>query len=702
MQRFLEKIKKEYSLEDYTKLEKICNEIKDASGSNFNDYFNTSLSIYNLIEPLNLDIDSIIVSVILPFDFDDEKVKQLLNENDEALSLYFSIKKLSNINYADDTTEVENLREMFVAIAKDIRVIIIKLASVLVSAENLKDKNSEFANKLHYEIKEIYAPLAARLGLSFIKTKLYDLNMAFYNPIEYENLTKQLNEDVDKRQETISKVKIQLEKSLEELKIKGSVNGRIKSCYSIYNKLKAKNCNINQIYDIVALRVMVNTVNECYAILGAIHTKYDLLDGRFKDYIAKPKPNGYQSLHTCVVVDDMPLEIQIRTYDMHNHAEYGIAAHWLYKEHKNKTSSLDEKLVWIRKIIENNEITTASDFLDNLKTDVYSDEIFVQSPQGKIVHLVENSTPIDFAYMIHSEIGNKCVGAKINGKMQPLSTPLNNGDVVEIITSTNSKGPSRDWLKICKTSQAKSKINAFFKKEMKTENIKKGKSILEQACKVKNVSFHDLFQDKYLFSVYEKYSLKNLDEIFATVGYGSLNSNQIINRLYSSYKLDHGEPDKKLPIVATKSESSTSAIRGLSDVMIKFARCCNPIPGDDIVGYISRGNGLTIHKCDCASLSQFEQDRIMKLEWNKDAQDESYNAGIQILVANTSGVLAEITNKISEKKININYINTENAKDGNVIINVGVNIKNKQELIELCKKIENMPNVLSIVRGANK
>lgn len=702
MQKFLEKIKTDYNLEDYLKLENVFVKIKNLNIEDLDDCVSVSLKMYKLIEPLNLDINSLIVTFILPFNFNEEQIKQLLNDNDEALTLYNSIKKLSNINYSDDTAEVENLREMFVAIAKDIRVIIIKLANVLVIAENLKDKTSEFANKLHYEIKEIYAPLAARLGLSFIKTKLYDLSMEFYKPLEFERLTKLLNEDIDKRQKTIEKVKSQLQKSLNELNIDGSVSGRIKSCYSIYNKLSSKNLNLNQIYDIVALRVMVKTVNECYAVLGAIHTQYDLLDGRFKDYIAKPKQNGYQSLHTCVIVENMPLEIQIRTYDMHNHAEYGIAAHWLYKEHKNKTSSLDEKLVWIRKIIENNEITTASDFLDNLKTDVYSDEIFVQTPQGKIIQLVENSTPIDFAYMIHSEIGNKCVGCKINGKMQPLNTSLNNGDIVEIITSTNSKGPSRDWLKICKTNQAKSKINSFFKKEMKDENIKKGKSILEQACKIKNISMHDLFQEKYLFSVYEKYSLKNLDEIYALVGYGSLNSSQVLNKLYSCYKLEHGEINKKIPVNTIKNDSTTSAINGLNDVMIKFARCCNPIPGDDIIGYISRGNGLTIHKYDCSSLSQFEQDRLMKLEWNKDASNESYNAGIQILVTNTSGVLAEITNKISEKKININYINSEKGKDGNIFINVGINIKNKQELNELCKKIENMPNVLSIVRGTNR
>ena len=701
MQDFLNLIQSNYSIDESSQITRIIDILKQEN-DDFDVKFELFLNMYNLIVPLNLDINSIIVTLLLPFNLEIDQINEIISANEEAKNLYTSILKLSNINYSDNNVEIENLREMFVAIAKDIRVIIIRLANVLVSAEYLKDKTSEFANKLHYEIKEIYAPLAARLGLSFIKSKLYDLNMAFYNPIEYDKLSNLLNEDIDKRQSTIDKVKNQLTKSLQDLGIKGFISGRIKSCYSIYNKLKSKNCNLNQIYDIVALRVIVESVNECYAVLGYVHTQYELLDGRFKDYIAKPKQNGYQSLHTCVLVDGMPLEIQIRTFDMHNHAEYGIAAHWLYKEHKNKISSLDDKLVWIRKIIENNEITTASDLLDSLKTDVYSDEIFVQTPQGKIIQLVENSTPIDFAYIIHSEVGNKCVGAKINGKMQPLNTPLNNGDIVEIITSTNSKGPSRDWLKICKTSQAKSKINAFFKKEMKEENIKKGRSILEQACKVKGVSYHDLFQEKYLYTIYEKYSLKSLDEIFATVGYGSMNSSQIINKLYQEYKLEHGENDKKIVVNNIKTNSTSGAIQGLNDMMIKFARCCNPIPGDEITGYISRGNGVTIHKSDCKSLIQFETDRLMPLAWSEQATSESYNAGLQILVTNTAGVLADITNRISERKININYISSEKAKDGNAIINVGVCIKNKNELNELCKKIESMNNVLSIIRGANK
>ena len=420
MQEFLQTIKANYTEQDFNNIKTIVDFLQKQK--EFDEKIKLSLEMYGLIKPLNLDINSIIVTILIPFHLSEDTIKELLKDNEEAITLYFSIINLSNINYSDENAEVENLREMFVAIAKDIRVIIIKLAHVLVSAENLKDKSSEKASKLHYEIKEIYAPLAARLGLSFIKSKLYDLSMAYYNPYEYEKLTKILNEDVDKREKTIEKVKQQLKKSLENLGIKGNVSGRIKSCYSIYNKLKNKDLSINQIYDIVALRVMVNSINECYAVLGAIHTSYQLLDGRFKDYIAKPKQNGYQSLHTCVLVDDMPLEIQIRTFEMHNHAEYGIAAHWLYKEHKSKTSSLDDKLVWIRRIIENNEITTASDLLDSLKTDVYSEEIFVQTPQGKIIQLVENSTPIDFAYMIHSEVGNKCVGAKVNGKMQPLSS----------------------------------------------------------------------------------------------------------------------------------------------------------------------------------------------------------------------------------------------------------------------------------------
>lgn len=702
MENFFSKLDLNYSTEEINKIKHLLDELKEQFGNSFEEIFKTSNDIVNILLPLKLDINTLVVAIILPFVRTKEDCLNLIEGNNDSKTLLTSVLKLEKIDYTDDKSEAENLRAMFVAIAKDIRVIIIKLAEVLVTAQNVKNQKNETTDKLHYEIKEIYAPLAARLGLSFIKTKLYDLSMAYYNNNEYKRLMKTLAEDVALRQNTIEKVKQELKNMVTQLGIKGEVAGRIKSVYSIYNKTKEKHLQVNQIHDIIALRVFVSNVNDCYAVLGAVHTKYVPLDGRFKDYIAKPKANGYQSLHTTVYVDELPLEIQIRTYEMHNHAEYGIAAHWLYKEHKSKTNNLDDKLMWIRKLIENSGNVSASELLDELKTDVYSDEIFVQTPQGKIIQLVENSTPIDFAYNIHSEVGNKCVGAKVNGKMVPLTSKLNNGDIVEIITSTNSKGPSRDWLKYCKTSQAKSKINSFFKKEMKEENIKKGKSILDQASKVKGIALHELLNEKYLYDVFEKYSMKRLDEVFAAVGYGSLTSSQVINKLYNNYKQDHGQDDKKEQVTLVSNSQSVGDIEGLADIMIKFAKCCNPIPGDEITGFVSRGSGVTIHRRDCLSLSQYEPDRLLQLNWGANNEEHSYVAGLKILVTNQAGVLAEITNKISENKININYINSENAKDNNVIINIGINVKNREQLIDLQNKIQAMNNVLSVIRGVNK
>lgn len=673
--------------------------LKSVNLNTFKKISKTAWLMVQVVLPIKLDINTIISTFLYPFIKFDEDYFNVIEDNKEAKNLVESVLKLENIDYTDDKSEAENIRAMFVAIAKDIRVIIIKLAQVYVVAQNINGYQQDYIEKLYFEIKEIYSPLAARLGLSFIKNKLNDLCLAYYNNSEYKALEKILENDVALRQKTINKVKSELINMLNSFNIKGEVSGRIKTISSIYNKLKDKQLSLNQIYDIVALRVMVNSVNDCYTVLGAIHTRYVPLEGRFKDYIAKPKANGYQSLHTTVYVDEMPLEIQIRTFDMHNHAEYGIAAHWLYKEKKGKINSLDDKLIWIRKLIENSENVSASEMLDELKTDVYADDIFVQTPQGKIIQLVENSTPIDFAYMIHSEVGNKCVGAKVNGKMVPLTYKLNNGDIIEIITSSNSKGPSRDWLKYCKTNQAKSKINSFFKKEMKEENIKKGKAIIEQAIKIKGLPVHEILKDNYLCEVYEKYSLKNLDEIYAAVGYGSLTSSQIINRLFTKYKMEHQDEVVNNVFVNSNKNESAVDIEGLNGIMIRFAKCCNPIPGDEIRGFVSRGNGVTIHRKNCASLNHYEQDRLMNLKWGKQEPDHSYIASLKILISNSAGVLAEITNKISDNKINIAYINSERVKDNNAIINVGLHVKNRDQLIEIKNKIKSMNNVLEVERG---
>ena len=454
-------------------------------------------------------------------------------------------------------------------------------------------------------------------------------------------------------------------------------------------------------YDLTALRVLVNNVNECYSVLGAVHTKYMPLDGRFKDYIARPKANGYQSLHTSVVAFDKPLEIQIRTFDMHNHAEYGIAAHFLYKEHKKKIDSLDDKLLWIRKLIENSSGETEQDLVNELKTDIYSGEIFVQSPLGKIIELPEGSTPIDFAYSIHTNVGNTCVGAKINGKMVPLNKQLSNGDVVEIVTSSNAKGPSKDWLSFVKSSIAKNRINQFFKKFDKEDNIKKGKSMLEQSAKNKDVDLKKLLIDEYLDDVFQRYSLKNTDDMFAMIGCGAITTTQILNRLILLWTENNKEEkDFVFRPVNVHNDDKTSSIAELKSMLTKYAHCCNPVPGDEIVGFISRGRGVTIHRADCKSVKSLDADRLMKLSWNEEgSKNTNFVASLKLLVKNKSGILASITNKIAEQKINITNINSRNTKDDKTLVFVSVSLSSKSILDDLIKKLSNIQDVYDVSRS---
>ncbi len=662
------------------------------------NYFNCGKEILKILLPIELDESIVMASMLLGF-----VRKNLISADDlqkyaNAVSLAQTVVKIENFKSLNKQEEVENLRSMLVAIAKDIRVIILKLADILNEARHINYLPTEYAKDLHLEITKIYIPLAARLGLSYIKSELQDLNLMYTNPNEYKKLVKKLAEDGRIREKQIEDIIVKLKQVLNGLNIKGEVKGRLKHISSIYIKMNEKNCNLNQIYDLSAVRVIVSSVNDCYTILGEVHSQFAPLDGRFKDYIARPKSNGYQSLHTTVLFNERPIEIQIRTLDMHNLAEYGIAAHWLYKEHKQKFTSLDERLMWIRKLIENPETTTSEELLDELRTDVYSGEIFVQTPLGKIIQLPESATPIDFAYAIHTDVGNKCVGARINSKMVPLNTSLNNGDIVEIITNPNAKGPSRDWLKLAKTSSAKNKINTFFKKELKDDNIKRGKTMLEQAGKNKGVDLSKLMTDEWVHDVLEKYSFNEIDELYAALGFGAINTTQVLNRLIGLYKQKFEEDTiKVVKINESAKEHAQSSIKEFSNMMVKFAHCCNPLPGDEIVGFISRGRGVTIHRADCVSLKNLESDRLMKISWG-DYNKSSFVGELKILVKNAQGVLAEISNKIAENKINITAITTEQKKDDTVLIVLKLNISNKSELVDLMNKIKSMPNVINVFR----
>lgn len=643
----------------------------------------------------DLDKSTIIACLILPVMRVFPHEYDFFDIDEEAKKLAQTVLKIENISYKDKNEENEKIRSMFVAIAKDIRVIIVKLANVLATARSLVDNKT--SSVFFKQVEMIYAPLAARLGLSFIKSELQDLTLKFQRPIIYKRIDKELN--LPKREEQISFAVEKLQNLLQELKIDGKVSGRVKHVSSIYNKMQNKTLTMSNIYDLAAARVIVNSVNECYAILGAVHTLFLPVDNRFKDYIAKPKANGYQSLHTAVFVNNEPLEIQIRTKEMHKHAEYGIAAHFMYKEKKQKADNLDEKLIWIRQILENEELLTTSSLKEDLKTDVYSGTIFVQTPQGKILELPEGATPLDFAYHIHSDLGNKCIGAKVNGKFVPISYNLNNGDVVEITTNPNSKGPSRDWLNIVKSNAAKNKIRSFFKKEMKDENIKKGKSMLEQAAKQRNLQLSKLLIDEFEEKLFDKYCLKDENEMFASIGFGSLTTAQVINKLYALYSA-HNKNSIKETSFENKENSniatSGSVIKELPDMMVKFAKCCSPVFGDDIIGYVSRGSGVTVHRSDCSHAKMLENERMLNLTWGNNLQ-EKFVACVVIFAKDNAGVFANIVNKIAENKINIDSVKTLKGVESTEII-LKLKVDGKKELDDIINKLTLIKDVVSVER----
>ncbi len=704
MQNFIEVMKSRVGIEEmkniqsfYEKVEGIC------QTEQMQKLFLLGQENTIIILPLELDYDMIFAGLILPLLRENLIDTSTFADYGSMLDLANAVLSIEDIDISSEN-DVAGVRNMLVAMAKDIRVIILKLASELNRFRRSKELSDVELYKLHKATNNFYVPLASRLGLSYIKSEFQDLDLAYSKPNEYKKLMKNLAEDNKFREEQIQKVKLELLSLLRELNINGEVKGRIKHISSVYNKIVNKHHTLSQIYDLIAMRVLVNSVNDCYSVLGAVHTKYTPLDGRFKDYIAKPKPNGYQSLHTTVLVDGRPLEIQIRTYEMHNHAEYGIAAHFLYKEKKNNFDKLDEKLLSIRKIIENPEISTSQDLINELKTDVYSGEIFVQSPLGKIVELPEFSTPIDFAYAIHSNIGNTCVGAKVNGKIVPINKQLKNADVVEIITSPSAKGPSKDWLSFVKSTAAKNKINQFFKKNEREDNVKKGKTMLEQSARVKDIDLKKYLEPQILTNIFNRYSLKSLDDMYAMIGCAALTTTQILNRMIAEYQNLNSSKKEFVfkPSTNSNKKNDLSSVEELKSMLIKFAGCCNPVPGDEIVGFISRGRGVTIHQKDCKSLKFLDADRLMNLTWNENGKDKKFDARIRILVKNKSGILANIANKIAEQKINISSINSKNIKDDKTIIEVDVAIESKESLNDLMKKLMNIADVYEVTRGENK
>lgn len=542
----------------------------------------------------------------------------------EALNAVTILHKLDKLSFETSDENAEDIRKMFFAITKDIRIIMVKIALVVTDLRHQQDMEPQQRTNMAKAILSLFAPLSARLGMSTYKTELENGAFLIANPKKYLEIQVDVDKRFHKREPIVERLKLLTKKCMDELKIEGKVFGRKKHIYSIYKKLADH--TMDQIYDLIAVRAIVNTVADCYALLGRLHSEVEPIPGRFKDYIAIPKPNGYQSLHTTVKFEGFPVEIQIRTQEMHKYAEYGIAAHWIYKEKRNKQDSLDIRLAWLRQMMENENVSI-EELANSLNQDIYNNEIFVQTPKGKVIYLTAGSTPLDFAYAIHSEIGNRCVGAKINDKMVPVTTPLNNGDVVEIITNPNSKGPSRDWLKICKTSEARKKINEFFKRNMKDENIKLGKTMLENAIKEKGYATNKLMTSSAIQEVVNSYNVADENELLALVGTNAVKPSAIVNKLASifqkQFELEQVKTVNNFSISLATPQENQVALKGLNNILMKFAGCCKPMYGDDIVGFVSTGRGVIIHRKVCPNVACFDENRLIDANWKPKEKDDS-------------------------------------------------------------------------------
>jgi guanosine-3',5'-bis(diphosphate) 3'-pyrophosphohydrolase len=663
------------------------------------------IGVADILIDLGMDIATICAALLHDVLEDTSVTEEILKKDfgGEVCELVKGVTKLDKIVFkSKEEEQAENFRKMFFAMAKDIRVILIKLADRLHNMRTISPLPYERQQIIAKETLEIYAPLAGRLGLSYIKCELEDLCLKVMHREIYEELVKEVNLKRAERQEMVNKIIKQLVEILNELNIEGEVSGRPKHFYSIYRKMTTQRKTFEQIYDLTAVRVIVKTVSDCYEVLGKIHTYWKPVPGRFKDYIAVPKPNNYQSLHTTVMTNyGSPFEIQIRTYEMHKIAEYGVAAHWKYKENRGKSNDFDIKIGWLREVMDmQNELGSSKEFLESLKVDLYSGQVFVFTPKGDVIVMPEGSTPIDFAYNVHTDVGNKCVSAKINGKIVPLNTPLQTGDYVEIITSSNSKGPSRDWLKIVKTSAAKAKIRSFFKKEMKEENIKLGKDIIENELKRRGFTAAQLFKQPWLDTVMQKLSLTSLEDMYAAVGYGGISSSQVIVKLIDFYKKEQITQAREFKVSADVGEHhETVLVKGQKDLLVRMAKCCTPVPGDKIIGFISRGRGIVVHRDTCPNIKSMEQERLIEVEWIKG--ESKFFANVQIIANDHAGLLAKVSNVFAEQKLSIGAINARISKAGKAIMNVTVRVEKISDLDILFSKLKQLEEVNEVRRITN-
>lgn len=680
------------------------------------------LRVAIILAELEMDKESIIAGILHDVVEDtDMTLEDVEREfgSDVAL-LVDGVTKLTRLSWDADKTEIqaENLRKMFLAMAKDIRVIIIKLADRLHNMRTLQYMKPEKQKEKSRETLEIFAPLASRLGISKIKVELDNLALQYLQPEDYNKLIEDINQKKEAREDYIQQIVDEVRGHLETAGIRAEVYGRVKHYFSIYKKMLVQHKTLDQIYDLFAVRVLVDTVPDCYAVLGIIHEMYTPMPGRFKDYIAMPKPNRYQSLHTTLIAKNgTPFEIQIRTYEMHKVAEYGIAAHWKYKEGKGgaSLSSEEEKLSWLRQILEwQRDMSDNGEFLTSLKSDLnmFSENVYCFTPNGDVKSLPKGSTPIDFAYSIHSAVGNKMVGARVNDKLVPIDYEIQNGDRVEVITSQNTRGPSRDWLNLVKSPQAKNKINQWFKKQNKEENIVRGRDQLERYCKNKNISLPEISKPEYQEKVLRKYGFQEWDAVLAAIGHGGMKEGQVVNKLLEEKKKDERlhltdedvlqavtEGDRKPEL---KKTGKGIVVEGLDDLAVHFSRCCNPIPGDEIVGFVTRGRGISIHRTDCINvlnLPEVERHRLIEAEWNEDIQKtEKYKTEITLFTHNRIGLLADLSRVLAEGEVDIQSMNTRTSKQGIATVTLDFQTSGVEEINRITTKLRQIEGVMDIQR----
>ncbi|MDK2888368.1 MAG: diphosphokinase / guanosine-3,5-bis(diphosphate) 3-diphosphatase [Thermoanaerobacter sp.] len=667
------------------------------------------VAVANILANLQMDLQTLVAGLLHDVVEDTgvtlEEIKATFG--DEVALLVDGVTKLNRLEYrSKEEHQAESLRKMFLAMAQDIRVILIKLADRLHNLRTLKYHNETKQKEIARETLEIYAPLAHRLGIYHLKWELEDLSFRYLEPEKYYELAERVSRTRRKREEYIQAAIQILRRKLAETGIFADIQGRPKHLYSIYNKMTKQNKDLSEIYDVMAVRVVVDSIRDCYAVLGTVHTLWKPIPGRFKDYIAMPKSNMYQSLHTTVIgPQGEPLEIQIRTWEMHRTAEYGIAAHWRYKEGGKTDRDLDQKLAWLRQILEwQRELRDAREFMESLKIDLFSDSVFVFTPKGDVLELPAGSVPIDFAYRVHTEVGHRCVGARVNGRLVPLDYQLKNGDIVEIITSKNAVGPSRDWLNLVKTSQAKNRIRQWFKREQREENISRGREALEREARKHGVDV-ELLKGEKILQFGRRFNLTTVEDVYAAIGDGTITAQAVINRIREEARAPKAPSEDVQPgRVKTPSQNAESApgikVKGMSNLLIRLAHCCNPIPGDPIIGYITRGRGVSIHRVDCRNVALFqrgESNRLVEVSWDGNFQSP-FLVKLEVSGMDRAGLLSDVMAILSELKISANWVNARGLKNRQAVIELLLELRSKEQLDLIISRINRVRDIYEVRR----